>query len=1487
MEITLRLQSGDGTARDVVVTGEAGATIEDLARALLQDHRETPGDRPAARESPAGRWTLAGGPPGAATDLVLDPGAPVGESGLGSGWDVTPVREFESPAPRLVPILAIAEVRTGKIAGARFSLTAGEHAVGSDPATRITLPEQGVSARQVLLHCRDSGVTAHLADPGRGSSGEVTPSGLPAAPGSIDLWVGASHVRVTPVRSAPPPPSSLPLGHVPHTRSPWPVPSLSVSERPLPAPPVPSPPQRLPLAALVAPALVGLVLFALTQSTLSLAMVALSPLMLLGSWLDVRLSGRRRERRGVREFRAEVTRERETLTRMRAAEIALRHRAAPGIAEVAEAIRLRTGLLWSRHLSGEDALDVRLGVGSCESATQVALPERGSSSPDVWSDLEHLVNDFRVIGPVPVTERLAVCGSLGVAGPAAVTPGIARALLLQLVGLHSPVDLRLAAVLGDARVASEWDWLGWLPHVGRRSGVLETWPLVGPGAELRGLLGDLERYRDAAGGTGTERARPRVVVLVSDGPDLEPVRARLIALAEDGPAAGVHVIWVAHTLARLPAACHTVLDVRAEHRGAESAVVHEVRLGRATPLDAVDTVTSAQARALARQLAAVRDAAAAARDGTELPQRVRLGDLVRPEPLADPAALAAAWSRTGGAGRGTGTEVSLAAVVGQGLDGPVEIDLRTQGPHALVGGATGSGKSELLQCWIMSLARRLPPDRLTFLLVDYKGGAAFAECTDIPHTLGLVTDLDPALGRRVLQSLRADLRYREELLAAHQVKDLATLERRSASAPPSLVIVVDEFATLVREIPEFIDGMIDIAQRGRSLGLHLILATQRPAGAITENLRANTHVRIALRMADDHDSADVVGVPDAARVSASTPGRAILRAGPRHLTSFQAGYLGAPAHPGADAPIVRVASLGFHATPEGEDARAGRARAAIALQRSTGARDIERVRDALIAAAAHAGTAAPRPVWLPPLPALLSLDEVRAAAPAEAEGGATGVAYGLVDQPERQSQTPVRLDLERDGHVGVFGASGSGKTTVLLTLAATLSERSATDPIHLYGIDAAGGSLDVLRELPTVGQVASTHDPELVRRVLRHLAGVVAERGQRFAEVRAENLPAYRSAAHATEPRVVLLLDGFDGTHWVEELLPLVRCGRAVGVHVILTADRPGCVPSTLGSYLTRRLALRLSSPIDAAALDVDADLLSHAPPGRGVSAGTTDELQVALLDATPSLAAQAAALRRLAERLSRQRLVPVVPVRHPPVEVLLDRLPVGDAERPTYGICADTLDPISFPSRGLAVVAGPAGSGLSSAALTCAVATLRAQDGPPQPEGSLLLTCSDQQGELDSWPGWGRVVRGVLDVAAAASACAAALAAGGGPRVVVVERAIDAEGTPAGDALIALARAARRSGALVVFEFESGTSRGLGLRQALAQPTWGLAMRPDGSDGALPFRERLDLVANQSFPAGRGIAIEAGRSRPVQVATARPAGSRRAPEPFRVGYSA
>jgi hypothetical protein len=337
----------------------------------------------------------------------------------------------------------------------------------------------------------------------------------------------------------------------------------------------------------------------------------------------------------------------------------------------------------------------------------------------------------------------------------------------------------------------------------------------------------------------------------------------------------------------------------------------------------MDGLAAELARELALGLAPVRDTSAVRGGG--VPDRISLLTLLGMADV-DADVVAQRWRAR--------TELGPVPIGGAAQE-PFRVDLRHDGPHALVAGTTGSGKSELLQTLIAALALAHPPERLSFLLVDYKGGAAFKECVGFPHTVGFVTDLDGHLAQRALVSLNAELRRREHLLRDSGTKDLLDMEQRAPGrAPASLLIVIDEFATLAKEVPEFVDGVVDVAQRGRSLGVHLLLATQRPGGVVSENIRANTNLRIALRVNEAGESSDVIGAADAAH-SPRSPRTGVRAHGPRRADRAADGLRGRrlgraardAGHRRARAPVrIRARAGGGHA-PAGPRRAACRRRA--------------------------------------------------------------------------------------------------------------------------------------------------------------------------------------------------------------------------------------------------------------------------------------------------------------------------------------------------------------------------------------------------------------------------------------------------------------------------------------------------------------------------------------------------------------------------------
>ena len=487
----------------------------------------------------------------------------------------------------------------------------------------------------------------------------------------------------------------------------------------------------------------------------------------------------------------------------------------------------------------------------------------------------------------PVEVDLSHGGVVGIAGDRTAALATARGLLCQAAVHHGPADLTIGVFVDPGR-EPEWDWCKWLPHTRLPEGTGQ-WL-----AHQRDQSDAMLRQLAAGAANGTA-----LVVLDSDvltGGTRSPARdmlnaARVVASSPFGsapPPVPVAGIVIAATADRLPAACDTVIDIvnmdgdATLRRPAEGALVSDVLLAG---------LSVAAARSCARDVARFDDPELR-QAGAGLPDGVRLLPMLGLARV-DAESVRERWRRT--------EPASAVAPLGVTERGVFTLDLVRDGPHGLVGGTTGSGKSELLRSLVAALAAHADPTQLTFVLMDYKGGAAFDECARLPHTVGMVTDLDEQLGERALRAMEAELRHRERQLRAAGADNLSEYVRLGTGEPmPRLVVVIDEFATMASELPDFLSALVGIAQRGRTLGVHLILATQRPSGAVNDNIRTNTNLRVALRVQDcgrlgrrDRDPGRRRGEPAPAR-----PGLRAARAGRGGADPDGAGHLRHRGHRG-------------------------------------------------------------------------------------------------------------------------------------------------------------------------------------------------------------------------------------------------------------------------------------------------------------------------------------------------------------------------------------------------------------------------------------------------------------------------------------------------------------------------------------------------------------------------------------------------------------
>lgn len=1476
MKIKLTLRGRGPSDINLLVTVDNTATVGDIAAAL-----STAGPAEAGPLVDPASVTLRLLDPHIGRSLsVLSPSAYVTEADLRSGALVD-IIGAEHAVGLGDDKAAELRVIDGPDRGLVAPLPFGSSILGRSNQCDVSLTDHLVSKQHMRITIGAGGVEVHDLNSANGVMvGDTRVQRVKVGPGD-DITVGESALRVVQLREVDE--GTGDSTDIAFIRSPRVIPRVQVEKVKLPGAPQPTRPNRFPFLMLLTPLMMGAAMYMVTQNLMSMIFVALSPLMMIGTWLDNRMQGRKAQREAIEEYEATLDLLREDLQAHREADFAARHAQYPPVEKVAVGAMRREGLLWSRRPEHPEFLSVRMGIGTDDAAISFDTGDMAKGIPQCIKMARALREEFSTIAGVPMVVNLRQVGGLGLCGSRRWLQEVQAAVVTQVAAMYSPAEVVIACLTSGAQ-AEQWDWLEWLPHTSSPHTPLAAHHLASDSAAgtelLSALEGVLETRQKSRRDSDSKAQRgpildpkkeqplsgevPAIIVIVDD---VTVDQARLNRLAELGPDVGIHVMWSAEDVREIPAACRTFVAID-QRDGAFG----EVRRGRVVHPVALDRLGLDDARRFARTLAPVIDAGVPVDDDSDLPRSISYVTLTGHDLADSPEAALERWQMSGsildrspGAEAKPGPAVSLSAIVGQGTVSPVVLDLRIHGPHALVGGTTGAGKSEFLQSWVLGMAQSLSPDRITFLFVDYKGGSAFARCSDLPHFVGMVTDLSPFLVRRALTSLRAELHHREKLLNKKGAKDLVTLENRGdPDCPPSLVIVVDEFAALVGEVPEFVDGIVDVAQRGRSLGLHLILATQRPAGVIKDNLRANTNLRVALRMADESDSQDVLGEKMAAHFPQEAPGRGAAKTGPGRITVFQSAYPGARTSDEVQAVAVGVDEMDF-GTPRpwhvAEPPRVG----------SEVPQDIDRVVETLRDAAKLAGIPVPRRPWLPELAQTYDLQGL-------SPRSDSALVLGVVDDPEKQAHDKEYFLPDKNGNIAFYGASGSGKTTALRTLAITAGITPRGGPVDVYGLDYAGGGLDMLTALPHVGDVVSGDDEERVYRVINMIGDIVDDRAARYSKVRAQNLDAYRRiSGKTTEPRILLLVDNIGSM--IEELNSIVRHqkvwnrfqqilldGRALGVHVAAGADRSQAIPTSLASNFQRKVVFRQTDADAYLNFGLPRDVLdSTSFPGRAMQVGDSRVLQIAILGDNINPLAQSRLIEELGTFLRRTPRQWPSPIGMLPEVLRAAEIPATIAGEPVIGMEAESLAPLPFRGAGTLSVGGGPQTGRTNAVAWMSLSLMQTY-----PKATFLHLSSGRSA-LSNRFRWTEHAVGVDDSQKLLSTYKHLFeeaAPESGPGVVlVVENLAGYVYSSADSVLTECITLARSNGHVVVAEADiSGWSRAGGLGTAMKGGRAGLVLCPALSDSDYVTGVSAPAIASREAVPGRGYFTQNGKMWKVQV---------------------
>ncbi|MGP4109444.1 type VII secretion protein EccCa [Streptomyces sp. 4N509B] len=893
--------------------------------------------------------------------------------------------------------------------------------------------------------------------------------------------------------------------------------------------------------------------------------------------------------------------------------------------------------LWERRAGDADFGVVRIGSGPRFLATPLVAAETApveDLDPLSAVALRRFVDTHAVVPELPVLLALRRFAAVAFTGDGA--RALARAVVAHAVTFHSPRDLRVLVCTPDVE-SPDWSWAKWLPHAHHPTDVDHA----GPVRMMHPVLGVLE---EQLGPELTRRARfhrdaepdPELphLLLVLDGGLVTGVEA----MTDPGGLQAVTVLDVGGRTAGPLVEAHGVRLEADADRGRLTVLAEDARdeLGRA------DGLSVAETEALAALVTRFRvDTSATPADGEDLTTAVNtLPSLLG---IADPGELdlPTLW-------RHRPLRDRLRVPIGVTTEGgALELDIKESaqngmGPHGLLVGATGSGKSELLRTLVLGMAATHPSDHLNLVLVDFKGGATFAGMAGLPHVAAVITNLEDDLTMvdRMQEALAGEINRRQEVLRdagnLQSIRDYERARQRGANLPPlpSLFIVVDEFSELLAQKPDFVELFVQIGRLGRSLGLHLLLASQRLEEGRLRGLEAHLSYRVGLRTFSEAESRTAIGVPDAHHLP-SAPGHGYLRlTGNESLRRFRAAYVSGPYSTGEEgggprlggALEVRPFPATFVPVPAEERPAAEPAPAPgsepqpdeFGEDEELGTTVLSVMVDGMVGHGPQA-----HQVWLPPLDEPAPLDallgeltvrEGRGFGAAPTRSPLTAV-IGIVDKPFHQRRDPLRLDLTgAGGHVAVVGGPHSGKSTTVAAMIASLALRHTPREVQFYCLDFSG-TLFALAGLPHVGGVASRLDREQVMRTVAEVLELMETREQRFREHGVESMAAYRAAraedtADHEDPfgDVFLVVDGWQVLRQsypeIEELLMGVA-GRMLtyGIHLVVTGNRWMDMRMGMRDLLGTKVELKLGDALDS---EVDRKAQRAVPadrPGRGVTA--------------------------------------------------------------------------------------------------------------------------------------------------------------------------------------------------------------------------------------------------------------------------------------------
>ncbi|MDO4799290.1 MAG: type VII secretion protein EssC [Bacillota bacterium] len=887
--------------------------------------------------------------------------------------------------------------------------------------------------------------------------------------------------------------------------------------------------------------------------------------------------------------------------------------------------------LWERNVNHPDFLTVRLGKGEIPSPNEVSVPKERFSLIDdqLGEEPRNIQAEYRRLKDAPITISLRDHSLIGVLGSAEATFRIGTILAAQIAAYHAYTDVRMAFVYDEP--SPMFEFARWLPHTWSEDGGLRMIACDANGVgelfyELSAVLRERTEERE---GAEKERPLPHYVLFLAS-PSLVENEGVMKYLLSPTPEMGITTVLLYGQIDRLPNSCNVVIQNDAEYRGYYSMDNRSARF-RDVSFDFVDP---RQLESFARQLSGVR--LREMHIAGAPPQMLTFLEMYRATQVEE-IDVERRWLENR-------TYESLKAMIGfRGPDTPLYLDIHEKyhGPHGLVAGTTGSGKSETLQTYILSLALNYHPHEVSFILIDYKGGGMAGSFERLPHIAGIITNLGGNQTNRALASINSEIKRRQAMFQEHKLKHIdeyiELYRGGKVDQPiPHLLIIADEFAELKKEQPEFVRELVSASRVGRSLGVHLILATQKPSGVVDDEIWSNSKFRLCLRVQDKQDSNEMIRRPDAAYIT--NAGRGFFQVGSDEIfETFQSGWSGAKYDPEVSASAWKR-----------EDAKMinllGRPSVLTHAKKRSGAQgegkrtQLEIVVSHIVSTAEALRIRSIDTIWLPPLASRVAITELREYAERAFAGayiapfGELNPVIGIADDPVNQRQKTVSIDFLTEGHLMITGSGASGKTTFLQTLLYSLATTYSPAQLQLYISDFGSRTMGVFGALPHTGGVVFDDEKDKASKLVGLLLRELARRKLAFSE---KGIGSIREYARLYEdvPFLLFVIDNYASwnencPHLEDAMVQLSREAASYGIYLVLTASNAGDVRNKIRQNINFGIGLQLADRFEyEEAINAKIDMLAEDHiPGRGLICTPNPlEFQTAIYD----IAADAVSMNR------------------------------------------------------------------------------------------------------------------------------------------------------------------------------------------------------------------------------------------------------------------